>query len=60
LPIQGRREINGILEVFSTQPAAFTEAHIVLLEQLASLAERARALQPRDASPTPPNRRQPR
>jgi len=53
-PIQGWREINGILEVFSTQPAAFTEAHIVLLEQLASLAERARALQPRDASPTAP------
>ncbi len=53
-PIQGWREINGILEVFSTQPGAFTETHIVLLEQLASLAERARAMQPRDASPTVP------
>ncbi len=46
--------MNGILEVFSTQPAAFTESHIGLLEQLAALAERARATQPRDASPTPP------
>jgi TonB family protein len=55
-PIQGWREINGILEVFSTQPGAFTEAHIVLLEQLATLAERARATQPRDASPTAPKR----
>src|SRR5271169_6423013 len=35
LPIQGWRGINGILEVFSTQPAAFMEAHIALLEQLA-------------------------
>ena len=56
-PIQGWREINGILEVFSTQPGAFTETHIVLLEQLASLAERARAMQPRDASPTAPKPR---
>jgi len=54
LPIQGWREMNGILEVFSIQPAAFTESHIALLEQLAALAERARATQPRDASPTPP------
>jgi len=53
-PIQGWREINGILEVFSTQPGAFTEGHISLLEQLATLAERARATQPRDASPTAP------
>jgi TonB family protein len=53
-PIQGWREINGILEVFSTQPGAFTDAHIALLEQLGALAERARSTQPRDASPTPP------
>ena len=53
-PIQGWREINGILEVFSIQPGAFTDAHIALLEQLATLAERARATQPRDASPTAP------
>jgi TonB family protein len=31
LPIQGWRGINGILEVFSTKPAAFTEQHITLL-----------------------------
>ncbi|MGA9790110.1 MAG: TonB family protein, partial [Terriglobales bacterium] len=56
-PIQGWREINGILEVFSIQPGAFTDAHIVLLEQLGALAERARSTQPRDASPTPPKPR---
>ena len=50
LPIQGWRGINGILEVFSTKPAAFTEQHIALLQQLAALAERARASQPHDAS----------
>ena len=57
LPIQGWRGINGILEVFSTQPAAFTEPHIALLQQLAALAERARASQPHGASsaqPKPP------
>ncbi len=54
LPIQGWRGINGILEVFSTRPGAFTEVHIGLLEQLAALAERARAAQPHDASPTAP------
>jgi len=41
--IQGARETNGILVVFSTQPAAFSESHIAILQQLASLAERARA-----------------
>jgi TonB family protein len=50
LPIQGWRGINGILEVFSTKPAAFTEQNIALLQQLAALAERARASQPHDAS----------
>jgi len=54
LPIQGWRGINGILEVFSTRPAAFTEPHIVLLQQLASLAERARASQPHGASSAAP------
>ena len=54
LPIQGRRGINGILEVFSTQPAAFREWHINLLQQLAALAERARAAQPHGASSAPP------
>jgi TonB family protein len=43
LPIQSKRETNGILLAFSTQPAAFTDSHIDLLRQLASLAELARA-----------------
>jgi len=54
LPIQGWRGVNGILEVFSTSPAAFSEAHIALLQQLAALAERARASQPHGASSVAP------
>jgi TonB family protein len=54
LPIQGWRGVNGILEVFSTKPAAFTEQHIILLQQLAALAERARATQPHGASSAAP------
>jgi TonB family protein len=54
LPIQGWRGINGILEVFSTSPAAFSEQHIALLQQLAALAERARAAQPHGASSVAP------
>jgi TonB family protein len=50
LPIQGWRGVNGILEVFSTKPAAFTEQSLAFLQQLAALAERARASQPHDAS----------
>ena len=42
LPIRGGRAINGILEVFSTRPAAFTEQHIVVLQKLVIFAERAR------------------
>jgi TonB family protein len=54
LPIQGWRGVNGILEVFSTRPAAFSEADVALLQQLAALAERARALQPHGASSAAP------
>jgi len=54
LPIQGWRGINGVLEVFSAQPAAFTEQHIALLQQLAALAERARTSQPHGASSAAP------
>jgi len=54
LPIQGRRGINGILEVLSTKPAAFSEQHLALLQQLAELAERARASQPHGASSAAP------
>jgi TonB family protein len=50
LPIVGWHGINGILEVFSTRPHAFSEEHITLLKQLAALAEKARALQPHTAS----------
>jgi TonB family protein len=50
LPIQGWRGINGVLEIFSTKPAAFTDQNIALLQQLAALAERARASQPHNAS----------
>jgi TonB family protein len=50
LPIQGWRGVNGVLEVFSTKPAAFSEQSIAFLQQLAALAERARAAQPHDAS----------
>ena len=51
LPIQGWRGINGILEVFSKTPAAFTDHHLAILDQLAALAERARATQPHGATP---------
>ncbi len=51
LPIQGWRGINGILEVFATAPGVFTDHHLEVLEQLAALAERARASQPHGASP---------
>jgi len=54
LPIQGWRGINGILEVFSTAPAAFSSHHISLLQQLTALAERARASQPHGASAATP------
>jgi TonB family protein len=54
LPIQGWRGINGILEVFSMQPSAFNAQQISFLEQLAALAERARASQPHGASSSVP------
>jgi TonB family protein len=50
VPIRGWRGINGILEVFSAKPAAFTERHIALLQQLATFADRARTSQPESAS----------
>ncbi len=50
LPIRGWRGTNGILEVFSAVPGAFTERQLALLADLAALAERARALQPQGAS----------
>ena len=54
LPIQGWRGLNGILEVFSSRPAAFTEQNIALLQELAILAERARVTWPHSASSATP------
>jgi len=54
LPIQGWRGVNGILEVLSTRPSAFSEEHIATLQQLAGMAERARASRPHGASPALP------
>lgn len=51
LPIQGWRAVNGILEAFATAPDAFSEHHLALLEELAALAERARASRPHGALP---------
>ena len=53
MPIQAKRRIDGILEVFSTEPAAFSEHHVEVLEQLAALAERAHTLEPSESSPMP-------
>ncbi|MFZ3263939.1 MAG: TonB family protein [Terriglobales bacterium] len=53
MPIQAKRRIDGILEVFSTEPAAFSEHHVGVLEQLAALAERAHTLEASDSSPMP-------
>jgi TonB family protein len=49
LPIRGWRGVNGILEVFSTNPAAFTGKQIAFLQKLAVLAERARKSQSESA-----------
>jgi TonB family protein len=57
VPIRGWRGINGILEVFSDRPAAFTERHIALLQQLAAIADRARTSQPESASAAAPKLR---
>jgi TonB family protein len=54
IPIQGERGTNGILEVFSTEPAAFAAHHLAVLEHLAALAECARAAKPVGASPVAP------
>jgi TonB family protein len=50
LPIQAWREVNGILEVFSTRDHAFTDQHIALLQRLAVMAEWARGSEPRATS----------
>jgi GAF domain len=50
LPIEGWREANGILEVFSPEPCAFNDHDIAILRQLSALAGRARAARPHGAS----------
>jgi hypothetical protein len=52
LPVQGWRGINGILEVFSTEPRAFSDDHLAFLQQLTAVAERARTFQPQGATAT--------
>jgi len=61
LPIQAGRGVagvgpggiraNGVLEAFSTEQGAFNGHHLAVLEQLAGMAERARAAKPVGASP---------
>lgn len=59
VPIVGWHGTNGIIEIFSTVPHAFSEEHLEWLKQLARLAEKARALRPHNASAvaeeTPPD-----
>lgn len=43
VPLRGRHGAMGVLEAFSRRPCAFAEEHIATLEQLADLAEEARA-----------------
>src|SRR5215471_18165255 len=50
LPIHGWRGINGIVEVFSIAPRAFSEVNLAFLQQLAAVAERARTFQPQGAT----------
>ncbi|MCU1296023.1 MAG: diguanylate cyclase [Acidobacteriaceae bacterium] len=42
VPVRGKRRIAGILEVFSTNPYAFTTEHIDLLRSLAEVVESVR------------------
>jgi len=44
--IRGENRVHGILEVFSSESDAFAPQHLAVLEELAGLAERARATQP--------------
>jgi TonB family protein len=41
IPVRGRRRTAGVLEVFSTQPHAFTREHIESLKHLAEMVEMA-------------------
>ena len=50
VPIVGWHGTNGIIEVFSATPHAFSDEHLTWLKQLARLAEKARTLRPHGAS----------
>jgi TonB family protein len=47
VPIRGWEAINGVLTVVSSEAQAFNEQHLVHLQELAALAERARASLPK-------------
>jgi TonB family protein len=48
LPVRGRNRTAGVLEVFSTQPHAFTREHIDSLKRLTEMIEMACASKPDD------------
>jgi len=51
LPVRGRNRTAGVLEVFSTQPHAFTPEHVDSLKSLTELIEMACASTPDDGLP---------
>jgi TonB family protein len=48
LPVRGRHRTAGVLEVFSTEPHAFTQEHIGSLRRLTEMIEMACAAKPGD------------
>jgi TonB family protein len=48
LPVRGKKRIAGVLEVFSTQPHAFTREHIDSLKRLTEMIEMACGSKPDD------------
>jgi TonB family protein len=59
VPIRGWEAINGVLEVVSGEAQAFNEQHLVHLQELAALAERARASLPKASASLPVGRVRP-
>jgi GAF domain-containing protein len=52
VPVFERRDVVGLIEVFSSRPNAFQNQHVAMLEQLASLTAEFRAQSARElASP---------
>jgi TonB family protein len=56
VPIRGWEAVNGVLTVVSGEAFAFNDQHIVHLQELAALAERARASLPKAAASVPAGR----